>query len=133
MTVDDELEMSKAECRCDPRPEKKVCSGFRGWRKGPTWCWNCGHEKACHESVLGEPVAMVIKDRPGFTDVKTMRDYFEAAVNQTSALAKRVKLDCIVHDDGTIVYSSAHTHDLWIGWCLGMRCAERLPTKFVAL
>lgn len=72
---------------------------------------------------------LVIKDRPGFSTQKLMRHYFEGAVKQTEALAKNVHLDCKVAADGSVEYAHEMTQALWVGWALGMRCAERIERE----
>lgn len=72
---------------------------------------------------------LVIKDRTGFSTQKLMRRYFEGAVKQTEALAKNVHLDCMVAVDGTVEYADPKTQALWVGWALGMRCAERIEQE----
>ena len=74
----------------------------------------------------------VMKDRPGFRTQKLMRHYFESAVKQTAVLAARVQLDCTVGADGAVTYAHQDTQTLWVGWCLGMRCAERIEQEQAA-
>lgn len=75
---------------------------------------------------------LVIKDRPGFSSHKLMRTYFECAVRQTGALSGRVPLDCSVAADGSVEYADPKTHAMWVGWALGMRCAERIERQLPA-
>jgi len=71
----------------------------------------------------------VIKDRPGVMPTKLMRHYFEGAMNQTGVFADRIHLDSSTEADGTLTYGDDMVQMLWVGWALGMRCAERIDRE----
>jgi hypothetical protein len=66
-----------------------------------------------------------IKDRPGVISSKVMRVYFERGINETEVLKAQLPLDSITRD-GLTEYANAETQATWIGFALGMRCAERV-------
>jgi hypothetical protein len=67
-----------------------------------------------------------VKDRPGVIRVAAMREYFERAMKSTPQF-KGIPLDAVEEGDGHLVhYTDKRTDDLWLGFALGMRCAERI-------
>jgi hypothetical protein len=71
----------------------------------------------------GEHLPLLL-DRPGFISAKLARHYFERAVRENAFLS--MLLDCSVDAKGLVEYANKTTHAVWVGWALGMRCAERL-------
>lgn len=67
-----------------------------------------------------------IQDRPGCISVSHMRHYFEGGMRQTDVLQKRVALDCRTDGGEFLEYADPATQAMWVGFALGMRCAERL-------
>jgi hypothetical protein len=67
-----------------------------------------------------------IKDRPGVISVNVMRVYFERGVKETETLAEHVPLDCDMVNGVFQQYTNPETHAMWVGFALGMRCAERI-------
>jgi hypothetical protein len=69
-----------------------------------------------------------IKDRAGVITVAEMRRYFERVVTDTSWLKERTPLGIMEINGQFSHYMDADTDTLWIGFALGMRCAERFGT-----
>lgn len=69
---------------------------------------------------------ITITDRPGFLPTGQIRPLFESAVQSTPALSKAYPLDAMNLDGNFIHYRDAQTQNLWVGFSLGMRCAERM-------
>lgn len=67
-----------------------------------------------------------ITDRLGVMAAATMRRYFEGAVTQTHALAASVPLDRVAVAGEFREYMRPETQAMWLGFALGMRCAERV-------
>lgn len=66
-----------------------------------------------------------IKDKPGTISKKLMRHYFEGAINITAALKANTPLGIVTVNGEFSHYSDRDTDTMWIGFALGMRCAER--------
>jgi hypothetical protein len=81
--------------------------------------------------VAWEAAMLDIKDRPGAISSQLMRRYFEEAVRQTAALAAHVPLDRVVKDGEFTEYMHPETQAMWVGFAIGMRCAERLSNAGV--
>lgn len=69
---------------------------------------------------------LTIKDKPGRITVAEMRGYFEGAVNNTPALKANTPLGAMEINEQFSHYLDADTDTMWIGFALGMRCAERV-------
>jgi hypothetical protein len=69
-----------------------------------------------------------IKDRAGVITVAEMRRYFERMVTDTSHFQGRTPLGIMEINGQFSHYMDANTDTLWIGFALGMRCAERFGT-----
>ena len=67
-----------------------------------------------------------IKDIPGRIPVHTMRHYFEGAVASTPAFASNTPLGQVTINGEFSHYADADTDTMWLGFALGMRCAERI-------
>ena len=66
-----------------------------------------------------------IVDRPGCITRDAMRDLFEGAVKQTPAFAGNTPLDVLMVN-GKARYMDPDTDTMWLGFAIGMRCAERV-------
>ena len=69
-----------------------------------------------------------IKDRPGVMSKKLMRQYFEGAVNNTKALKETTPLGALTVNGEFSHYMDGDTDAMWVGFALGMRCAERIES-----
>lgn len=69
---------------------------------------------------------LTIKDRPGCITVAEMRSHFEGAINNTPALKASTPLGVIEINEQFAYYMDRDTDTMWIGFALGMRCAERV-------
>lgn len=69
---------------------------------------------------------LTIKDKPGRITVAEMRSYFEGAINNTPALKANTPLGAMEINDTFSHYLDSDTDTMWIGFALGMRCAERI-------
>lgn len=67
-----------------------------------------------------------VKDHPGCITVETMRAYFEDAVKKTPAFAANTPLGVITINDRFSHYANPDTDTMWLGFAIGMRCAERV-------
>lgn len=63
-------------------------------------------------------------DRDGVIPVAVMRSYFEGAMRQTPHF-KTQPLGIMEINGQFSHYMNAETDTLWIGFAIGMRCAER--------
>ena len=72
------------------------------------------------------PARFNLKDREGAMPKAGMRKLFEASVRQTPALARHYPLDIAEVDGVFDHYVNDDTDRLWVGFALGLRCAERL-------
>jgi len=67
-----------------------------------------------------------ITDRPGVISKVRMREHFERAIKDTPAFQKNTPL-CGVEINGEFShYLDPDTDTMWLGFAIGMRCAERL-------
>lgn len=69
---------------------------------------------------------LTIKDKPGRITVAEMRSYFEGAINNTPALKANTPLSVMEINEQFAYYMDRDTDTMWIGFALGMRCAERI-------
>ena len=69
---------------------------------------------------------MDIMDKPGALPKEYMRKYFEGAITQTEALRKNTPLGTVEINGVFQRYIDPDTDTLWLGFALGMRCAERI-------
>ncbi len=69
-----------------------------------------------------------IKDKPGAISKKLMRHYFEGAINNTAALKANTPLGTVTVNGEFSHYANGDTDTMWIGFALGMRCAERVQS-----
>lgn len=67
-----------------------------------------------------------IKDKPGAISKALMRHYFEGAINNTTALKGRTPLGPVTVNGEFSHYADSGTDTMWLGFALGMRCAERV-------
>lgn len=67
-----------------------------------------------------------ITDRPGCITVKLMRHYFEGAIQQTAAFMDNTPLGVVEVNGEFSHYMDPDTDTMWLGFALGMRCAERI-------
>lgn len=69
---------------------------------------------------------LTIKNIPGRISVADMRRYFEGAVTNTPALKANTPLSAMEVNEVFSHYLDPDTDTMWIGFALGMRCAERI-------
>lgn len=67
-----------------------------------------------------------VKDYPGRISVETMRAHFEGMVKGTPAFAANTPLGAITINDSFSHYADPDTDTMWLGFAMGMRCAERV-------
>lgn len=67
-----------------------------------------------------------ITDRPGVITSTTMRALFEESIRQTKVFAKNTPLGAVTINGVFSHYADSDTDTMWIGFAIGMRCAERL-------
>ena len=67
-----------------------------------------------------------ITDRPGVIPSTTMRTLFEESIRQTKVFAKNTPLGAVTVNGVFSHYADPDTDTMWIGFAIGMRCAERL-------
>ncbi len=67
-----------------------------------------------------------IKDKPGVISKDVMRLYFERMVNNIQALKASTPLDVMTVNGKFSHYMDPDTDTMWLGFALGMRCAERI-------
>ena len=80
-----------------------------------------GH--GCNEGVGRH---LEVRDRPGVMKAILLRNYFEGAVTQTATLAAALPLDRVFVAGEFQQYLRPETQTAWVGFALGMRCAERM-------
>lgn len=73
-----------------------------------------------------------VKDKPSSISVETMRAYFEGLVKDTPAFAKNTPLGMVTINDRFSHYADHETDALWLGFAMGMRCAERVEKTKMA-
>jgi hypothetical protein len=78
------------------------------------------------EAISRSKRILDVHDRPGVMKASLMRHYFESAVAQTASLASRLQLDRVTVAGEFQEYVRPETQSAWVGFALGMRCAERL-------
>lgn len=69
---------------------------------------------------------MTVTDRPGALPTSQIRSLFERSVQSTPALSSVYPLEVANLDGAFIHYRNPETQNLWVGFSLGMRCAERM-------
>ncbi|HCW19190.1 MAG TPA: hypothetical protein DHL02_14820 [Achromobacter sp.] len=69
---------------------------------------------------------LTVKDVLGRISVADMRRYFEGAINSTPALKANTPLGVMEINEQFAYYMDGDTDTMWIGFALGMRCAERV-------
>jgi hypothetical protein len=67
-----------------------------------------------------------IIDKPGAISKTLMRSYFENAVQNTPSLKASRSLNSVNVKGEFSHYANIHTDLMWLGFALGMRCAERI-------
>ena len=67
-----------------------------------------------------------IEDRPGCMPKAVMRKLFEHAVKSTPAIAGNTPLGVVTINGEFSHFANPETDTMWLGFALGMRCAERL-------
>ena len=72
-----------------------------------------------------------IKDRPGCITKAEMRDLFQTAITSTQALANNTPLGTVTINGAFSHFANAETDTMWIGFALGMRCAERRQRDYI--
>lgn len=71
---------------------------------------------------------LVIKDRRGVITTAAMRVHFEGMCRDTPCLHPQ-PMDATVIDSTFHCYQNEETNMLWLGFALGMRCAERAAKR----
>lgn len=74
---------------------------------------------------LPSPVFLDIKDRPGCITKEAMREMFEQAIRGTRCLSP-TPLGAIEVNGEFHHYAVPNTDTMWLGFALGVRCAERV-------
>lgn len=67
-----------------------------------------------------------IKDRPGAISKALIRHYFEGMVANTPSLKANTPLGTVTVNGEFSHYADGDTDTMWLGFALGMRCAERI-------
>ena len=67
-----------------------------------------------------------VADKPGKISKAEMRAYFENGVNNTPALKANTPLGVVTVNGKFSHYAAPETDTMWLGFALGMRCAERV-------
>jgi hypothetical protein len=67
-----------------------------------------------------------IKDKPGVISKAQMRKCFEDAITNTPALKTNTPLGAVDLNGEFSHYANGETDTMWLGFALGMRCAERI-------
>lgn len=67
-----------------------------------------------------------IKDRPGCITKAEMRVLFEKAITSSPAFANNTPLGIVTVNGEFAYFGDPDTDTMWLGFALGMRCAERL-------
>lgn len=67
-----------------------------------------------------------IVDRDGVVPTALMRDLFEGAVRSTAAFRDNTPLGEVKINGAFSHYADPDTDTLWLGFALGIRCAERI-------
>ena len=93
-----------------------------------------------HESGSGAAVAgaapcsptpakkLNMRDRPGVIPIAVMRAHFESAMKGTPHFQKQ-PLGIMEINGQFSHYMNPETDTLWLGFAIGMRCAERLANE----
>lgn len=69
---------------------------------------------------------LTITDSPGKIPVSEMREHFEKAINQTPQFKANTPLGIMEINGKFSHYMTPDTDTMWLGFAIGMRCAERL-------
>lgn len=72
---------------------------------------------------------LTMKDRPGVISIERAQNLFERSVNNTPPLNRKVSLILVMEDGRFSHYADPHTDALWLGFAIGLRCAERLQSQ----
>lgn len=67
-----------------------------------------------------------VKDQPGVMPVSEMKDLFERVVMETPVFASNTPLGIMEINGQFSHYMHPDTDTMWLGFALGMRCAERI-------
>ena len=78
------------------------------------------------------PKKLNLKDRPGVIAVSEMRRHFERMVADTPHFQNRTPLRVMEINGQFSHYMDANTDTMWLGFALGMRCAERLSNADIS-
>lgn len=71
-------------------------------------------------------MSMNIADKPGCITKAEMRPLFEKSIQDTPAFRDSTPLGAVTVNGAFSHYVDPDTDTMWIGFCLGMRVAERL-------
>lgn len=74
-----------------------------------------------------------IKEKPGAISKALMRHYFEGAITNTPSLKSNTPLGAVLVNGEFSHYADSDTDTMWLGFALGMRCAERVEVAKVKL
>jgi hypothetical protein len=67
-----------------------------------------------------------IRDRSGCIATETMRALFEQCIRDTPSFRQTMPLDHLPGDGTFGYYVDPQTDSMWLGFAIGMRCAERI-------
>lgn len=70
-----------------------------------------------------------MKEQEGFMPFDTMREHFERTIKDTPMFASNTPLGPITVNGKFTRYMDPDTDTMWLGFALGVRCAERLARK----
>ncbi|MFS2049753.1 hypothetical protein ACEN9J_02765 [Variovorax sp. Varisp41] len=70
-------------------------------------------------------MAFKIKERPGCITAAEMRALFEESIRQTKVFADNTPMGTMEVNGEFSHYMDSTTDSMWIGFAIGMRCAER--------
>ncbi|BDD90912.1 hypothetical protein PanNE5_03520 [Pandoraea sp. NE5] len=70
-----------------------------------------------------------VKDLPGKITVAEMRRLFEASITSTPMFKDNTPLGIMQVNGEFSHYMTPDTDTMWLGFALGMRCAERVDAK----
>jgi hypothetical protein len=66
-----------------------------------------------------------IVDKPGTISVREMQSLFESSCRKNDIIGRCTHLDTVQDAEG-LQYADEETDTLWLGFALGLRCAERI-------
>lgn len=67
-----------------------------------------------------------IKDLPGRITVAEMRSLFEKSINDTAVFKANTPLGVVTLNGEFSHFANPDTDTMWLGFAIGMRCAERM-------